>query len=73
MEPVDLFAKRCTKMDDEQLREEIKVHLIALGYNMLTPESKSRTMTLLKEGLARNSMSSNHDDFLITLRILNYL
>lgn len=60
-------------MDDETLRSEIAIHLTALGGSMLTPETKHRTMILLKEGMKRTSMSANHNDFSITIRILSHL
>ena len=72
--PIDLYEKRCARMDDEDLHSEIKIHLVVLSsITQLTPEVKHRTMTLLKEGLKRSSMSSNHEDFSITIRILNHL
>lgn len=69
----DLYARRCRTMDDEQLRSEIKLHLVALGHNVLTPESKYRTIALLNEGLTRESMTDNHNDFDVTLSILKHL
>lgn len=70
---IDLYERRCKKMNDEQLREDLKVHLVALGCNILTHESKHRTIVLLNEGLSRESMADNHDDFNITIRLLKLL
>ena len=72
--PVDLYEVKCSRMDDEALHSEIKIYLVMLSNTTNLPiDIKHRTMTLLKEGLKRNSMSSNHEDFSITIRILNHL
>lgn len=74
VQPIDLYTIKCERMKDEDLHSEIRIYLMALANsNELTPEMKVRTMTLLKEGMKRSSMSSNHDDFSITIRILNHL
>lgn len=70
---IDLYKVKVARMNNEELGLEIKIHLIAMGQGLITPELKHRITLLLNEGLLRPIMEPNHDDFNITLRILKLL